>query len=211
MGVICRKFSRQSPLNNCKILFPSTGVAPEGDIFSSINLPANSSLIQRFTATLSDAASDAERAKKMYVDALAPGTVRTIVLLRYTSSVCARTTRPPSVSHQPVFIPTDKVRIWCQELVPCLVQRSEGGGGCDLPLTRTRHQGLLRGLREGRLRVQKDRTQRLPRSLYVGRWTAKDLLIKREIPIRKKNKSSCNALFGRLKPLYFCNRSKCLA
>jgi len=103
MGVICRKISRESPLNNCRILFPSTGVAPEGDIFSSINLPENSTLIERFTATLSDAAGDAERAKKMYVDSLAPRTVRAIVLLRYTSSVCATTTPPPSVSHQLVF------------------------------------------------------------------------------------------------------------
>ena len=111
MGVMCRQFSRERPLNNCNILFPPTGVAPEGDIFSAINLPENSSLIQRFTATLSDAAADAERAKKMYVESLAPGTVKTIVLFRYTSRVCATTTPPPSVSHQPAFIPTDKVHI----------------------------------------------------------------------------------------------------
>ena len=110
MGVICRKFSRESQLSNCKILFPSTGVAPEGDIFSCINLPENSTLIQRFTAPLSNAAGDTERAKKMYVDSLAPGTGKTIVFLRYTLSVCA-TIAPPSVSHQPVFIPTDKVHI----------------------------------------------------------------------------------------------------
>ena len=124
--------------------------------------------------------------KKKYVDSLAPGTARTIVLLRYTSSVCATTTPPPSVSLQPVFIPTDKVHIWCQELVPCLVQTGEGGGGCDLPLTRTGHKGLLCGLREGRLRLQKDHRKLLLRSLYVGRWTAKDLLIKIEIPLSKK-------------------------
>ena len=112
MRVICRKFSRESPLNNnCKILFHSTGVALEGDTFSCINLPENSALIQCFTATLSDAAGNLERTKKMYVDSLAPGTVRAIVLLRYTSSVCATTTPPRSVSHQPVFIPTDKVHI----------------------------------------------------------------------------------------------------
>ena len=108
MGVICRKFSRESQLNNnCKILFHSTGVALEGDTFSCINLPENSALIQCFTATLSDAAGDPERTKKMYVDSLAPGTVRVIVLLCYTSSVCATTSPPPSVSHQPVFIPTE--------------------------------------------------------------------------------------------------------
>ena len=112
MGVICRKFSRESQLNNnCKILFHSTGVALEGDTFSCINLPENSALIQCFTATLSDAAGNLERTKKMYVDSLAPGTVRAIVLLCYTSSVCATTTPPRSVSHQPVFIPTDKVHI----------------------------------------------------------------------------------------------------
>ena len=99
MGVICRKFSRESQLNNnCKILFNSKGVALEGDTFSCINLPENSTFIQRFTATLSDAAGDTERTKKMYVDWLAPGTVRAIVLLRYTSSVCATTTLPPPVS-----------------------------------------------------------------------------------------------------------------
>jgi len=76
MGVICREFSRESQLNNnCKILFHSTGVAPEGDIISCINLPENSALIQCFTATLNDAAGDAETAKKMYVDSLPPGTV----------------------------------------------------------------------------------------------------------------------------------------
>ena len=112
MGVICRKFSSESQLNNnCKILFHSKGVALEGDTFSCINLPENGTLIQRFTATLSDAAGDTERTKKMYVDLLAPGTVRAIVLLRYTSSVCATTTLPPPVSHWPVFIPTDKVHI----------------------------------------------------------------------------------------------------
>ena len=111
MGVIGRKFSSASQLYNCKILFPSTGVAQEGDIFSSITLRENSELIERFTASLSDAARDADRAKKMYVDSLAPGTVRTIVLLRYTSNVCATTTLPPSVSNKPVFIPADKVHI----------------------------------------------------------------------------------------------------
>ena len=112
MGMICREFFRESQLNNnCKILFHSKGVALEGDKFSCINLPENSTLIQRFTATLSDAAGNTERTKKMYVDSLAPVTVRAIVLLRYTSSVCAITTLPPPVSHQPVFIPTDKVHI----------------------------------------------------------------------------------------------------
>ena len=85
MGVICREFSRESQLNNnCKTLFHSTGVTPEGDIISCINLPENSTLIPRFTAILNDAAGDAKRAKKMYVDSLAPGTVRAIVLLCYT-------------------------------------------------------------------------------------------------------------------------------
>ena len=186
MGVICRKFSRESQLNNnCKILFHSTGVALEGDTFSCINLPENSALIQYFTATLSDAAGNLERTKKMYVDSLAPGTVRAIVLLRYTSSVCATTTPPPLVSHQSVFIPTDKVHIWCQELVPSLAQRGEGGGGCDLPLARARYKSLLCGLREGRLRLQEDNRKLLPWSLYVGKWTAKDLLIKIETPISK--------------------------
>ena len=112
MGVISRKFSRESQLNNnCKTLFHSTGVALKGDAFSCINLPENSALIQRFTATLSDAAGNKKRTKKMYVDSLAPGTVTAIVLLRYTLSVCATTTPLPLVSHQSVFIPTDKVHI----------------------------------------------------------------------------------------------------
>ena len=188
MGVICREFSRQSQLNNnCKTLFLSTGVTPEGDIISCINLPENSTLIQRFTTTLNDAAGDAKRVRKMYVDPLAPGTVRAI-LLRYKSSVCATTTPPPSVSHQQVFMPTDKVHIWCQELVPFLAQRGEGGGGCDLPLARARYKSLLCGLREGRLRLQKDNRNLLLWSLYVGKWTAKDLLIKIEIPISNKKK-----------------------
>ena len=185
MGVICRKFSRESQLNNnCKILFHSTGVTLEGDTFSCINLPENSALIQCFTATLSDAAGNLERTKKMYVDSLAPGTVRAIVLLRYTSSVCATTTPPRSVSHQPVFIPTDKVHIWCQELVPSLAQRGEGGGGCDLSLARARYKSVLCGLCKNRLRLQKNR-KLFPWSLYVGKWSAKDLLIKIEIPISK--------------------------
>ena len=137
MGLICRKFSRQSQLNNnCKTLFHSTGVTPKGDIISYINLPENSTLIQCFTATLNDAAGNAKRAKKMYVDSLAPRMVRAIVLLCCTSSVCATTTPPPSVSHQPVFMPTDKVYIRCQERVPFLAQRGEGDGGCDLLLAR---------------------------------------------------------------------------
>ena len=104
MGVICREFSRESQLNNnCKTLFHSTGVTPEGDIISCINLPENSTLIPRFTAILNDAAGDAKRAKKMYVDSLAPGTVRAIVLLCYTWGVCAKTTSPPSVSHQRIL------------------------------------------------------------------------------------------------------------
>ena len=185
MGVTCRKFSRESQLNNnCKILFHSTGVALEGDTFSCINLPENSALIQCFTATLSDAAGNLERTKKMYVDSLAPGTVRAIVLLRYTSSVCATTTPPRSVSHQPVFIPTDKVHIWCQELVPSLAQRGEGGGGCDLSLARARYKSVLCGLCKNQLRLQKNR-KLFPWSLYVGKWSAKDLLIKIEIPISK--------------------------
>ena len=170
MGVISRKFCRESQLNNnCKTLFHSTGVALKGDAFSCINLPENSALIQRFTATLSDAAGNKKRTKKMYVDSLAPGTVTAIVLLRYTSSVCATTTPPPLVSHQSVFIPTDKVHIWCQELVPSLAQRGEGGGGCDLPLARARYKSLLCGLLEGRLCLQKDNRKLLPWSLYVGK------------------------------------------
>ena len=169
MGVICREFSGESQLNNnSKTLFHSTGVTPEGDIISCINLPQNSTLIQRFTTTLNDAAGDTKRAEKMYVDSLAPWTVRAIVLLCYTSSVCA-TTLPPSVSHQPVFMPTDKVHIWCQELVPFLAQRGEGGGSCDLPLARARYKSLLCGLREGRLRLQKDNRKLLLWSLYVGK------------------------------------------
>ena len=120
MGMICRKFFRESQLNNnCKILFHSKGVALEGDTFSCINLPENSTLIQRFTATLSDAAGDTERTKKMYVDSLAPVTVRAIVLLRYTSSVCAITTLPPPVSHQPVF------NSWVRASVPRVIAGTE--------------------------------------------------------------------------------------
>ena len=66
---------------NFKILFHSTGLAPEGDVFLSVTFPENSSLIQNFTATLTDAAADEERAKKMYLDTLAPGTVSPLVLL----------------------------------------------------------------------------------------------------------------------------------
>ena len=68
----------------CAILkygFHSTGLTLEGDVFLSITCPENSSLIQNFTATLSDAAGDEERAKKMYLDTLAPGTVSPLVLL----------------------------------------------------------------------------------------------------------------------------------
>lgn len=68
----------------CAILkygFHSTGLAPEGDIFLSVTFPENSSLIQNFTATLTEAAADEERAKKMYLDTLAPGTVSPPVLL----------------------------------------------------------------------------------------------------------------------------------
>ena len=67
---------------NFKIWFHSTsGVAPEGDVFLSVTFPENSSLIQNFTATLTDAAADEERAKKMYLDTLAPGTVSPPVYL----------------------------------------------------------------------------------------------------------------------------------
>ena len=154
MGVICREFSRESQLNNnCKTLFHSTGVTPEGDIISCINLPENSTLIPRFTAILNDAAGDAKRAKKMYVDSLAPGTVRAIVLLCYTWSVCATTTPPPSVSHQRILCLQIKSIFDAKKLVPFLAQRGEGGGSCDLPLARARHKSLLCGLREGRLRL----------------------------------------------------------
>lgn len=66
---------------NFKIWFHSTGLAPEGDVFLSVTFPENSSLIQNFTATLTGAAADEERAKKMYLDTLAPGTVSPPVLL----------------------------------------------------------------------------------------------------------------------------------
>ena len=66
---------------NFKIWFHSTGLAPEGDVFLSVTFPENSPLIQNFTATLTDAAADEERAKKMYLDTLAPGTVSPPVLL----------------------------------------------------------------------------------------------------------------------------------
>ena len=59
----------------------STGLAPEGDVFLNITFPENSSLIQTFTATLSDAAADEDRAKKMYLETLAPGTVSPPVYL----------------------------------------------------------------------------------------------------------------------------------
>lgn len=68
----------------CAILkygFHSTGLVPEGDIFLSVTFPENSSLIQNFTATLTEAAADEERAKEMYLDTLAPGTVSPPVLL----------------------------------------------------------------------------------------------------------------------------------
>ena len=68
----------------CAILkygFHSTGLTSEGDVFLNITFPENSSLIQNFTATLSGAAGDEERAKKMYLDTLAPGTVSPLVLL----------------------------------------------------------------------------------------------------------------------------------
>ena len=68
----------------CAILkygFHSTGLAPEGDVFLNITFPENFSLIQNFTATLSDAAADEDRAKKMYLDTLAPGAVSPLVLL----------------------------------------------------------------------------------------------------------------------------------
>ena len=66
---------------NFKIWFHSTGRAPEGDVFLSVTFPESSSLIQNFTATLTEAAADEERAKKMYLDTLAPGTVSPPVLL----------------------------------------------------------------------------------------------------------------------------------
>ena len=68
----------------CAILkygFHSTGLTSEGDVFLNITFPENSSLIQNFTPTLSGAAGDEERAKKMYLDTLAPGTVSPLVLL----------------------------------------------------------------------------------------------------------------------------------
>ena len=63
----------------CAIL--KYGLAPEGDVFLNITFPENFSLIQNFTATLSDAAADEDRAKKMYLDTLAPGTVSPPVFL----------------------------------------------------------------------------------------------------------------------------------
>ena len=59
----------------------STGLAPKGDVFLNISFPENSSLIQTFAATLSDAAADEDRAKKMYLETLAPGTVSPPVYL----------------------------------------------------------------------------------------------------------------------------------
>ena len=153
MGVICREFSRESQLNNnCKTLFHSTGVTPEGDIISCINLPENSTLIPRFTAILNDAAGDAKRAKKMYVDSGARNGKSYCFVMLYVKCLCYNNTT--SISLSPAyFMPTDKVHIWCQELVPFLAQRGEGGGSCDLPLARARHKSLLCGLREGRLRL----------------------------------------------------------
>lgn len=45
----------------CAIL--KYGLAPEGDVFLNITFPENFSLIQNFTATLSDAAADEDRAR----------------------------------------------------------------------------------------------------------------------------------------------------
>jgi len=58
-------------MNHFKIWFHFTGVAPEGDIFSNITLLENSALIASFTASLTDAAGDADRAKRMYLETLA--------------------------------------------------------------------------------------------------------------------------------------------
>ena len=63
------------------MVFTPQGSPRKGDVFLNITFPENSSLIQNFTATLSDAAGDEERAKKMYLDTLAPGTVSPLVLL----------------------------------------------------------------------------------------------------------------------------------
>ncbi|CAH3195355.1 unnamed protein product, partial [Porites evermanni] len=59
--------------------YATKGLVPEGGVFLGVTFPENSSLIQNFTATLTDAAADKERAKKMYLDTLAPGTIKSIV------------------------------------------------------------------------------------------------------------------------------------
>ena len=60
-------------MNHFKIWFHFTGVTPEGDIFSNITLLENSALIAIFTASLTDAASNIDQAKRIYLEMLASG------------------------------------------------------------------------------------------------------------------------------------------
>ena len=70
-------------MKNFNRWFHFTGVNPEGDVFSNITLAENSALIASFTASLTDATSNVDQAKRMYLELLAPGTMRPLVLLHY--------------------------------------------------------------------------------------------------------------------------------
>ena len=61
----------------------------------------------------------------------------------------------------------------------------KAGAAVTFPLQELDIKAFLCGLLEGQLCLQKDNRKLLPWSLYVGKWTAKDLSIKIEIPISK--------------------------
>ena len=52
------------------------GIAPEDDILGSVSHRANNGMVARFQSSLQNNEEDSDRAKKMYLETLAPGTVR---------------------------------------------------------------------------------------------------------------------------------------
>lgn len=74
-----RRYKKRLKRNTQTVTFFPIGLAPEDDVFSRTDLQ-NSSMLTRFAENLQSAgtAQDIQRAKNMYLETLAPGTVRNV-------------------------------------------------------------------------------------------------------------------------------------
>lgn len=70
----------QTAMHTTETLCFFSGTIPEGDVFGNVLIESNG-LVANFQSTLTNAANNVERAKRMYLETLAPGTVRQV--LRY--------------------------------------------------------------------------------------------------------------------------------